>query len=67
MEYGKKYRESHREQLNEKAKLYCGTHGKQINEKRCEKITCECGAIVRRGYISEHRKSNKLKEMIPNI
>ena len=63
----RQYRENHREEIYQKNKRYAETHREQRNEKRCEKITCECGAIVRRGYILEHRKSNKHKEMIPNI
>ena len=67
IEYGKKYRENHREEIYQKNKRYAETHREQRNEKLCEKITCECGAIVRRGYILEHRKSNQHKEMMPNI
>ena len=65
LEKGKTYRETHREQIYEKIKRYTETHREQINKKRNEKVTCDCGAIVRKGYLSEHKKSIKHKENIP--
>ena len=47
-EYLKQYREVKKEELNKKAK---------------EKITCECGAIVARGGIAEHKKTLKHKKL----
>ena len=66
LDYSKKYREIHQEQLKEKTKQYNATHREQINEKKSEKVMCECGATVRRGYITEHKKTNKHKENINN-
>ena len=54
-------------QLHQKRREYLETHREHIHRKRGEKIACECGAVVRKYYIVEHRKSNKHKEMIPNI
>ena len=31
----------------------------QIIQKQKEKITCECGAIVSTGYLSNHEKTKK--------
>ena len=67
LEYGRTYREKHPEQVKEKIKQYTKTHREQINEKKREKVTCECGAIVTKGYLSEHKKSIKHKENIPKL
>ena len=57
----KEYNEIHREELKEKCKIYNESHREQINRRRGEKITCECGAIVRRDYLTQHQKSEKHK------
>ena len=31
----------------------------EINESKGEKITCECGCVVRKGEISRHKKTRK--------
>ena len=36
----------------------------RYKEYREAKIRCECGALVSRAYISDHRKKNKHIEMI---
>lgn len=54
-----KYREENKEKLNIKKKEYYENNKKNILEKSNEKITCECGCIVRRGGMTKHRKTNK--------
>ncbi len=34
-------------------------HKERIKKHRQEKIECECGSIIARGHISEHKKSKK--------
>ena len=58
-DYGKKYRETHKEQVNQKSKRYQQKHKEERNAKLREKITCECGAIITKGYASEHRKTDR--------
>ena len=53
-EYAKKYRENNKEKISEKKKKYY-ENNKELNKK----ITCECGAIVRKDYIAKHRKTKK--------
>ena len=57
----KKYREEHQEELKDKCKQYNESHREQISRRRGEKVTCECGAIVRRDYMTQHKKSEKHK------
>jgi len=33
----------------------------KVKDRRAEKIRCECGAMVSRAYISDHRKKAKHK------
>ena len=63
----KEYNETHREELKEKCKRYTELHREQINKRRGEKLVCECGAVIRRDYMAEHRKSIKHKENIPKV
>ena len=51
MEYGKKYREEHKDELLEKRDEY--------NKKKSEKITCNCGSIITKGHKARHELSFK--------
>jgi len=42
-EYNKKYYEKHKEKMIE-----------QIKSKLCEKVQCDCGKMIMRGYIKKH-------------
>jgi hypothetical protein len=55
----KNWYENNKEELNEYSKKYHEEHREIINEKRKEKIICECGRIVRKDTITTHRKSLK--------
>ena len=35
-----------------------------INEKRKEKITCECGTITNKGHLARHKRTDKHKKLI---
>jgi len=58
-EYDKEYRETHKEEKKEWGKEYYQKHKEEILEKGKIKMTCECGSVVRRYYITTHRKSKK--------
>jgi hypothetical protein len=69
-EYNKKYNEQNKEQrkeryeqhkdkLLEQKKEYYEQHKDKILEKLSQQITCECGCIIRKGSLIEHRKSQK--------
>jgi len=36
----------------------------KVKDRRAEKIRCECGAMVSRAYISDHRKKAKHKDAL---
>ena len=55
-ERSKKYREyyeKHNEHLKAMMKAYAST-----------KVKCECGCVVRRGYLSKHRKTKKHLDLL---
>jgi len=59
LEYQQKYRDENREQILEYQKNYRVENREKINEKKYEKITCECGCIVARANMSRHKQSKK--------
>jgi len=62
----KQYRENNHDKMLEQYKTNYNKHRGQILEKKSEKITCECGSIVRSGEIARHRKSKKHQEWLKN-
>ena len=55
----KKYRDENKYKVLEKAKKYYDENKEKFSEKYKEKITCECGSIVRKKDITRHCKSLK--------
>ena len=55
----KKYYDKNKEKISKRSNEYYQNNKDIINEQRKEKITCECGSIVRKGLIARHRKSLK--------
>tara|TARA_R110002167_G_scaffold49110_2_gene144117 strand:+ start:937 stop:1374 length:438 start_codon:yes stop_codon:yes gene_type:complete len=49
------------EQHQEYKKAYYKKTKNKVCEQRKEKTTCECGAIVNKGALTRHKKSNKHK------
>ena len=45
--------------LNDYSKKYNDINKDKINEYRNQAVTCECGCIVKKSTISQHRKSKK--------
>ena len=66
-EKNKDYYEENKEKLTEYHKEYRNQNKEKIAEKVKEKVTCECGCIVRRDGLGGHKKSknhlDKIKEM----
>ncbi len=58
-EYNEIYYENNKEKLAVKNKT-------NYDEKYKEKITCECGCVINRGYISRHIKSQKHIDLLNN-
>ena len=63
----KQYQEQYREQNKDEAKQYYQRNKDKINEKNKQKVTCECGCIVRKGNISIHLKSKKHLKLIQSL
>jgi len=59
-EQDKKYREASRD----KRKEYEKANRVKINEQKKEKVTCECGCVVSREFLSKHKKTTKHKQLI---
>ena len=55
----KEYREKNREFVLERKRDYYAKNKEKINIVQAEKITCECGSIVRKSDIAKHKKSKK--------
>jgi hypothetical protein len=63
-EKSKIYRENRKEEISEYLKIYHENHKEKRNEKKMEKITCECGSIHTRSGKSNHLKSKKHKAFL---
>lgn len=62
-QYSKQRYENNKEQILEKQKEYRENN----KEYRKEKITCECGASIRKEDLARHKKSKKHYNFINNI
>ena len=58
-EQKKAYNIENSDKIKEREKVYRVKNADKIKEKKKEKITCECGLIVCKNYLSEHRKTKK--------
>ena len=59
-----KYYEEHKEYLEQKQKENYLKNKESILERMKEKIHCECGCIVRRAGIADHKKTAKHQELM---
>jgi hypothetical protein len=69
LEQMKEYYEQHKGQAKEYYKEYYEQHKDEILEQRKQKITCECGCIIRRSDIAKHSRTQNhinLLDAIPN-
>ena len=58
-EYKKEYRDQNKAKFAEKNKDYYEENKEKIAEYKKKKATCECGCIVRRDGLGEHKKTKK--------
>jgi len=65
-EIQKRYRNKNREKLRQKQNEYYQENKEEIKEKAKEKIQCECGSIICKWSLSNHRKSKKHLDYILN-
>lgn len=63
----KNYYETNKEIIANKRKIKYEKNKEIIAEKTKEKITCECGSIIRKTDLSTHKKSIKHQNFINNI
>ena len=61
------YYQNNREIKLEYRKIYREEHKESINKQKAERITCECGCILRRYDITRHKKSLKHIQLLENI
>jgi len=58
-EYMKQYNTQRREENIKNCKQYYDQYRDKISEKKRQKVTCECGCILSKGWLIDHRKSKK--------
>jgi len=61
-EHYKQYRELHKEQIAEYQKQYYEIH----KEHKKQKMTCECGCVIRRGDMARHKRTKKHHDLLNN-
>ena len=63
-EYQKNYRQSHPDYHKKYYEAHKDKMKHQIVEKASEKVLCECGKYVRRGYINYHKERNLHQKLL---
>ena len=63
----KQYYEENKNEISEQKKQYYEEHKDEINEKRRQKVTCECGCIVTRYALAQHRRSKKHIDLMEKL
>ena len=58
-QYDREYQQVHKIVCNARSKAHWEANKESISQFRLEKVTCECGAVVCRSYISTHKKSER--------
>ncbi len=62
--YSKEYNENNADKIKEWQKQWEEKNKDKRKEQKEEKITCECGCIVRKGQISRHKKNTKHNKLM---
>jgi len=65
-EYHKEWREDHKEHIQKYHKEFYESNKNKILEYYKEKITCDCGCIIRKGGLQKHKQSKKHIELMKN-
>lgn len=58
-EYNHAYQQKYREEHQQRSTRYYVENKETINQRRAEKITCECGAIYSQQHKTRHQRSQK--------
>ena len=59
LEQQKEYNEQHKDKILEQRQEHYKQNKDKILEKLSQQITCECGCIIRKSYLTRHRQSQK--------
>jgi hypothetical protein len=65
-EYQKKYYENNKDNIKDNMNDYYKDNKDKIKQIKSEKISCECGSVIRKGEISRHKQSKKHNEILNN-
>jgi len=63
----KEYYKENKEDIKAYKRQFYQDNKEEINKKSKEKVTCECGSIVRKSGIAEHRKTKKHNKLMCSI
>ena len=66
-EYLNEYRQANKNIINEKQKKYHLKNKEIIEEKASEKVTCECGSIIRKNNLLRHQKTQTHQNFCKSI
>jgi hypothetical protein len=66
-EYYEQNKHKNAEKLKEKEKKYRQQNAEKIEEKRKQKITCECGCVLRKDTLRKHQQSQKHKDLLEKL
>ena len=66
-DYKKKYAKDNAEKIKEHRKQYYVKNREKFLEYSKQKLTCECGIIITRQSVSDHKKSKKHIELMLNL
>jgi hypothetical protein len=58
------WKEENKELILQQSEQYREQNREMINEKKKEKITCECGSSIARAHLARHRQSKKHQDFI---
>mgnify|MGYP003122057104 FL=1 len=66
LEHMKQYRTDNKNKISEYKRQYAIINKDKIAEKTKQKVTCECGCIIRKGDLSRHKKTKKHLKLMEN-
>ena len=65
-EYDKQYNEDKKESIRERKKQYREANKERIATHKAEKIKCECGCMIARVNLAQHRRTKKHEKLSQN-
>jgi len=66
-EYLQEYHRANKQKIKEYKKEYYQKNKQKLSEQEKQKIECECGSIVCRSDIAQHKRTKKHTEYLNNI